>query len=109
MDLQIAPRILRMSVAPAYFGMSVRVFNQEVRPFITEIRIGRQGVGFLRKELDQWVNRRVEAAATDARTQGTSGRMNIRPLRRTNEGVRNFDRPSGNQGNRVSCFWADGR
>ena len=29
-------------------------FNDEVRPFVTEVRIGRQGVAFDRLDLDAW-------------------------------------------------------
>ena len=49
----IEPRIIRVSQALFYCGMSDRVFNAEIRPFLTEIRIGVQGVGFDRFELDQ--------------------------------------------------------
>ena len=50
----IAPRILRFRDAPGYLGMDRNRFNAEVRPFITEVPIGKQGVGFDRLELDAW-------------------------------------------------------
>jgi len=53
--LPVQPRLIRFSVAPAYVGMDRNRFNQEVRPFLTEIPIGKQGIAFDRLELDAWV------------------------------------------------------
>ena len=50
------PRILRFRDAPRYLGMDRNRFNAEVRPYLTEIPIGKQGVGFDRLELDAWVD-----------------------------------------------------
>ena len=50
----IMPRVLRLRDAPRYLGMNRNFFNAEVRPFLTESRIGRQGVAFDRLELDAW-------------------------------------------------------
>jgi predicted DNA-binding transcriptional regulator AlpA len=50
----IAPRIIRFRDAPNYLGMDRNRFNAEVRPYITEVPIGKQGVGFDRLELDAW-------------------------------------------------------
>ena len=52
----IAPRLLRFRDAPRYLGMDRNRFNAEVRPCLTEIRIGRQGIAFDRLELDAWVD-----------------------------------------------------
>ena len=52
----VAPRLLRFRDAPHYLGMDRNRFNAEVRPHLTEIRIGRQGVAFDRLELDAWVD-----------------------------------------------------
>src|SRR5262245_39600180 len=52
----LLPRVLRFRDAPRYLGMDRRRFNAEVRPFISEFRIGKQGVGFDRLELDAWVD-----------------------------------------------------
>ena len=52
----ITPRLLRFRDAPRYLGMDRNRFNNEVRPHVTEIRIGRQGVAFDRLELDAWVD-----------------------------------------------------
>ena len=37
-------------------GMDRNRFNAEVRPYLTEIPIGKQGIGFDRLELDAWVD-----------------------------------------------------
>ncbi len=50
----IMPRVLRLRDAPSYLGMNRNLFNAEIRPYLTELRIGRQGVAFDRLELDAW-------------------------------------------------------
>ena len=52
----ILPRIIRIRDAPLYLGMDKNRFNAEVRPSLTEIKIGTQGVAFDRLELDSWVD-----------------------------------------------------
>lgn len=64
-DLTITPRIIRMKVAPGYLGMSLRVFNASVRPLVREFKVGDQGVGFLRDDLDQWADNFAETNAID--------------------------------------------
>ena len=49
------PRILRLRDAPGYLGMDRGRSNAEVRPYLTEFPIGKQGIGFDRLELDAWV------------------------------------------------------
>ena len=51
----LLPRLVRQRDAPFYLGMDRNRFNAEVRPFLTEIRIGSQGIAFDRLELDDWV------------------------------------------------------
>jgi hypothetical protein len=53
---RLLPRIIRLRDAPYYLGMDRNRFNAEVRPYLTEIRIGKQGIGFDRLELDAWVD-----------------------------------------------------
>jgi hypothetical protein len=48
--LTLLPRIIRFRDAPFYLGMDRRRFNAEVRPYLTEIPIGKQGVAFDRVE-----------------------------------------------------------
>ncbi len=52
--LEIQPRIVRFRDAPHYLGMDRNRFNAEVRPYLTEVPIGTQGIGFDRLELDAW-------------------------------------------------------
>ena len=50
----LLPRLIRFRDAPRYLGMDRNRFNAEVRPYVAEIRVGKQGVGFDRLELDAW-------------------------------------------------------
>lgn len=50
----IAPRLIRLRDAPQYLGMDPNRFNAEVRPYLTEIPIGIQGVAFDKVDLDAW-------------------------------------------------------
>ena len=54
-NVVLLPRLVRLRDAPAYLGMDRNRFNAEVRPHLTNIPIGRQGVAFDRLELDAWV------------------------------------------------------
>ncbi len=50
------PRFIRLRDAPLYLGMDRNRFNVEVRPYVTEIPIGEQGVAFDRLDLDAWAD-----------------------------------------------------
>jgi hypothetical protein len=50
----VLPRGIRLKNAPSYLGMDRNLFNKEVRPCVTEVRIGKQGVAFDRLDLDVW-------------------------------------------------------
>src|SRR6266478_3405895 len=52
----LAPRLLRLRDAPRYLGMDKNRFNREVRPCVTVIPIGIQGVAFDRLDLDAWAD-----------------------------------------------------
>ena len=54
-SIQLLPRVIRAKDAPGYLGMSRDVFNASVRPFVPSFRIGKQGVGFDRLDLDEWL------------------------------------------------------
>lgn len=54
MRANITPRLIRLRDAPSYLGMDKNRFNKEVRPALTQIPIGRQGIAFCRIELDRW-------------------------------------------------------
>ncbi len=53
---KVQPRIIRFRDAAFYLGMDRNRFNVEVRPYLTEVPIGKQGVGFDRLELDAWLD-----------------------------------------------------
>ena len=50
------PRLLRLRDAPRYLGMDRHRFNVDVRSYVTEIKIGNNGVAFDTLELDAWVD-----------------------------------------------------
>lgn len=52
MTSDLLPRFIRFKLAPGYLAMDKNRFNREVRPYVTEIRIGKQGIAFDRLELD---------------------------------------------------------
>jgi hypothetical protein len=54
MSESILPRLIRLRDAPRYLGMDPNRFNAEVRPYLTEMPIGIQGIGFDRLDLDAW-------------------------------------------------------
>ena len=53
--VKLRPRLIRMRDAPHYLGMDRNRFNSEVRPYLCEIPIGRQGIAFDRVDLDAWL------------------------------------------------------
>ncbi len=54
-NVVLLPRLVRFRDAPTYLGMDRNRFNHEVRPHLTNIPIGQQGIAFDRLELDAWV------------------------------------------------------
>ena len=66
----MTPRIVRFRDAPKYLGMDRNRFNAEVRPLLTEIPIGKQGIGFDRLELDAWVDEYIARNGRPARRKG---------------------------------------
>lgn len=54
MKYAILPRLIRLRDAPSYLGMDPNRFNSEVRPYLTEVPVGKQGIGFDRLDLDAW-------------------------------------------------------
>jgi hypothetical protein len=52
----ILPRFIRFRDAPTYLGMDKARFNVEVRPYLVEIPIGKQGIAFDRVDLDAWAD-----------------------------------------------------
>ncbi|WP_064044690.1 MULTISPECIES: hypothetical protein [Methylomonas] len=78
-QLPFVPRFIRMRDAPAYVAMDKNRFNAEVRPALTEIKIGTQGIAFDRIELDAW------ADAVVARARQTSIQKQEQPAWQKNQ------------------------
>jgi len=68
---RIQPRLIRFRYVPDYLGMDRNRFNQEVRPHLTEIPIGKQGIAFDRLEVDLWVDE-YKARHGRKQTQGAA-------------------------------------
>jgi len=66
------PRLIRLGKAPAYLGMDRNRFNHEVRPYLTEIPIGSQGVAFDRLDLDAWADDYKRRNGRPGRLKGDS-------------------------------------
>ena len=66
----LMPRLIRFRDAPRYLGMDRNRFNAEVRPSLTEIPIGTQGIAFDRLELDAWVEQYKRRNGRPAQRKG---------------------------------------
>jgi len=64
---EITPRIIRVRDAPRYLGMDRNRFTAEVRPYLTEVPVGTQGIGFDRLELDRWIDEYIARNGRPAR------------------------------------------
>ena len=53
---QLQPRVIRLRDAPGYLGMDRNRFHKEVRPYITVIPYGTQGIAFDVLDLDDWLD-----------------------------------------------------
>lgn len=73
--LTLLPRVIRLRDAASYLGMDRNRFNAEVRPFLTEVPIGKQGVGFDRLELDAWFDDYIARNGRPA--QNNDGRKQV--------------------------------
>jgi len=67
-SLPIIPRLIRFRDAPRYLGMDRNRFNAVVRPYLTEIRIGKQGIAFDRLEPDAWAGQIISRNGYEACT-----------------------------------------
>jgi hypothetical protein len=70
MSEQILPRLIRLRDAAHYLGMDPNRFNAEVRPYLIEIPIGKQGVAFDRVDLDAWVDEYKESNGRPGKAMG---------------------------------------
>jgi hypothetical protein len=66
----IIPRLIRLRDAPIYIGMDRNKFNADVRPYLTEIPLGKQAVAFDRLEIDDWVDEYIERNGRPGRSKG---------------------------------------
>ncbi len=66
----LLPRFVRLRDAPDYLGMDRNRFNAEVRPIMTEIPIGIQGVAFDRLDLDAWAEQYKKRNGRPAHLKG---------------------------------------
>ena len=67
--LHVLPRLIRLRDAPGYLGMDRNRFNAEVRPELTEVSIGIQGVAFDRLELDAWADDHIGSNGRPGRSK----------------------------------------
>ncbi|MCP4767927.1 MAG: hypothetical protein GY875_16865 [Gammaproteobacteria bacterium] len=67
---RITPRLIRFRDAPRYLGMDRNRFNAEVRPYLVEIRIGKQGIAFDRLELDAFAEHYISRNGRPAQRTG---------------------------------------
>ncbi|MEN5066705.1 hypothetical protein [Achromobacter aegrifaciens] len=84
----IPPRFIRVGKAPAYLAMCRRVFDKEIRPLLREISIGKQGIAFDRKELDQVADEYADRMAIDK--AAPAGNDAQRSERRHSQGASNL-------------------
>jgi len=70
MKIRPAPRFIRFRDAPGYLGVDRNRFNAEVRPYLTEIPIGKQGIAFDRLELDAWAEDHKRRNGRPGRSKG---------------------------------------
>jgi hypothetical protein len=66
----LLPRFIRLRDTAFYLGMDRNRFNAEVRPYLTKIPIGRQGIAFDRLELDAWAEQYKSRNGRPGRLQG---------------------------------------
>lgn len=70
--ITLLPRLIRLRDAPDYVGMDRHRFNEDVRPSITEVPIGSQGIAFDRLDLDAWVDDYKRCSGRPAATKQRS-------------------------------------
>ncbi len=64
------PRFIRLKNAPEYLAMDKNRFNDEVRPYLIEIPIGKQGVAFDKVDLDAWADAYKASNGRPAKQKG---------------------------------------
>lgn len=64
------PRFIRHRDAHDYLGMDKNRFAQEVRPYLIEIPIGKQGLAYDRLDLDVWADNYKRCNGRPAKLKG---------------------------------------
>jgi hypothetical protein len=62
-DEPFTPRLVRLKDAPKYLSIGKNLFNEKVRPLLTEIRITDRIVSFDIQELDLWAESQLHSAS----------------------------------------------
>jgi hypothetical protein len=86
MNEVILPRLIRLQDAPRYCGMDPNRFNDEVRPFLIEIPIGKQGIAFDRLDLDAWVDQYKDRNGRPGKRKGENNPWDARKSRASSTG-----------------------
>lgn len=69
-SMTILPRFIRHRDAPRYLGMDRNRFDSEIRPYLTVVRIGKQGIAFCRLELDEIAEQYLQRNGCPGRLHG---------------------------------------
>ena len=82
---EFSPRFIRLHDAPTYLGMDKNRFNHDVRPHVTVIPIGTQGIAFDRVDLDSWADHYKHrngrpAAQSERRRPGETQQRQASPI-----------------------------
>lgn len=80
MRIPLLPRFVRFRDAPDYLGMDRNRFNAEVRPHLTDIPIGEQGIAFDRLEMDGWAEHYKNCNGRPGKMKGNSTWDEKKPL-----------------------------
>ena len=73
--MQIEPnlhRYYRLRQAHEYLGMCIHEFNKTARPYLVEIKIGKQGIAFDRLELDAFAEYYKQRNGRPAKLKGVT-------------------------------------
>jgi len=83
----VIPRLIRLRDAPRYLGMDVNRFNAEVRPYLTEIPIGKQGIAFDRIDLDAWADQYKTRNGRPGKRKGANKPWDVRRSQASSTGT----------------------
>lgn len=84
----ILPRLIRLRDAPHYLGMDRNRFNNEVRPDLIEVPVGKQGIAFDRIDLDKWVDDYKDRNGRPGKKKGENKPWDARKFQVSTKGTR---------------------